>query len=180
MDGASVNDTLMEELEKLLAQRDIPFNRKDHRVLCFPHIINLCSQCVIKTFTKSKRRKNRNAAYDTEDEEDEDWEDEDAEVDADAFPYSSFRDSPTAPSEAELLLRQRRRDPIRVVRKKVRFVRSSGQRRDHLQRIIRDGNEEERFQPPVPQLQPLLDVRTRWDATHRMLNRHRQLRPVSK
>lgn len=176
MDGASVNDTFVAELAVLLAQRDIPFDAKDRRVLCFPHVINLTSQCVTATFTKPKRRKKDTSNNDDDDEEDEES-DEDADLDADAFPYDSFRDPPPAPSAAELVVRQRRRDPVRVVRKKVRFVRASGQRRDHLQRIIRDGNEAGIFQ--LPQLQPLLDVRTRWDATHRMMKRHRQLRQVS-
>ena len=40
----------MEELAKLLQACEIDFDAQDHRIMCFPHIINIC-QHVIAAFT---------------------------------------------------------------------------------------------------------------------------------
>jgi hypothetical protein len=41
----------MEELAKLLQSCDIDFDPLDCRIMCFPHIINICVQHVIANFT---------------------------------------------------------------------------------------------------------------------------------
>ena len=38
---------MMEELEKLLRERDIAFDATDRRIMCFAHIVDLCSGRVI-------------------------------------------------------------------------------------------------------------------------------------
>lgn len=52
MDNASNNDTMMVALAKLLKQRDISFDARDRRVMCFAHIVNLCSGRVISSVSK--------------------------------------------------------------------------------------------------------------------------------
>jgi hypothetical protein len=51
LDNAANNGTFMEHLEILLRLRDIDFDAEDRRIMCFPHIINICCQHIIKEFT---------------------------------------------------------------------------------------------------------------------------------
>ena len=48
MDNASNNDTMMASLQTRLSSRDIAFDAVDRRVMCFAHIIDLCSGRVIR------------------------------------------------------------------------------------------------------------------------------------
>jgi len=41
----------MVELDVLLKARDITFDAEDRRIMCFPHIVNICCQHTIKKFT---------------------------------------------------------------------------------------------------------------------------------
>ncbi len=47
LDNASNNKMMMEGLEIKLAPQDIPFDVTDCHVMCFGHIVNLCSRQVI-------------------------------------------------------------------------------------------------------------------------------------
>ena len=38
---------MVKALEMMLANRDVSFDARDHRIMCFAHIINLCSGRVI-------------------------------------------------------------------------------------------------------------------------------------
>jgi hypothetical protein len=77
------------------------------------------------------------------------------------------------------------RDPIGIAQAIVQACRASGQRREHLQRVITDGNKNHDFGDTlesavvVPQLQLLRDVETRWDSVYLMIRRLRVLRLVS-
>jgi hypothetical protein len=53
MDNATNNDTFIRSLANLMEERGIPwFDNPAHtRVMCFPHIVNLASEAVIKQFT---------------------------------------------------------------------------------------------------------------------------------
>lgn len=51
LDNAANNGTFMVELAELLHARDIPFDAEDRRIMCFPHIVNICCQHAIKKFT---------------------------------------------------------------------------------------------------------------------------------
>jgi hypothetical protein len=43
----------MEELAKILLVQEIPrpFNAQDNCIMCFPHVVNICCQHVIRKFT---------------------------------------------------------------------------------------------------------------------------------
>ena len=67
----------------------------------------------------------------------------------------------------------------------VRALRASGQRREHLDTIIDNGNKDGFFfigesttPVQVQHLQLLRDVKTRWDSVYYMIRRLRLLRPV--
>ena len=47
MDNASNNDAMMVALVMKLKLRDVSFDARDHRIMCFAHIIDLCSGRVI-------------------------------------------------------------------------------------------------------------------------------------
>ena len=51
LDNAANNGTFLEELEILFRERDIDFDHLDRRIMCFPHVINICCQHVIAKFT---------------------------------------------------------------------------------------------------------------------------------
>jgi len=42
---------MMEELEYLLQEREIEFDKLDRRVMCFPHVINICVKHVLDKFS---------------------------------------------------------------------------------------------------------------------------------
>lgn len=48
---------MMAELSKLLVACDIKFNAKDRHIMCFPHIINLCTQAVLTVFDSPNKEK---------------------------------------------------------------------------------------------------------------------------
>lgn len=48
MDNASNNRTMMQELETSLKSREIDFDADDRRIMCFAHVIDLCSGRVIR------------------------------------------------------------------------------------------------------------------------------------
>jgi hypothetical protein len=48
LDNAGNNKTMMEALEKKLEERDIPFDATDRRIMCYAHVVNLCSGAVIR------------------------------------------------------------------------------------------------------------------------------------
>lgn len=142
----------MRYLENLLADRDIKFDAKDNRIMCFPHIINICTQHVIKKFTDPD-------LFD----DDEDPEDLDLE---------RFLDLPSSGSPSTT------KDIIASVRYFIRYVRASGIRREEFQKIIATGNASG-WAPKLPQNQLLHDVKTRWDSLYFMLRRFLQMRLVN-
>lgn len=160
LDNAANNGTFMTELAALLYSRDINFDAQDRRIMCFPHIINICSQHVISKFT------NIELANATE-----------------ATPVILAPNNATRQSFNNAVSC----DPIALGRNTVRVLRSSGQRRDTFDDIIKDGNDKGWFgktgNPPVNiQLRPLQllrDVKTRWDSVYFMIKRLREMRPVS-
>ena len=127
--------------------------------MCFPHVINICCQHVIAAFT--------NPAL--------------------ASSFDEFiAERPLGPANQQTFEEAVTRDPVALGRNTVRALRSSGQRRDSFDDIVRDGNEKGWFQvgtPPVPVQLPsrqlLRDVVTRWDSVYYMITRLCEMHPVS-
>ena len=51
VDNASNNETMLQELERLLLARDIPFNATDRKIMCYGHIVDLSSGRVIRALS---------------------------------------------------------------------------------------------------------------------------------
>jgi hypothetical protein len=161
MDNASVNYTMMQELEIMFNERDIDFDAADRQIMCYRHIVNLSSGRVIEGATKA-------AATATTD----------CDEDCSGPPPP---DLPGQQSYDDALAR----DPIALSRNVVRAIRASGTQRNAFDEVITDGNKNKWFlvgQPlTVTKIVPkqlLRDVCTRWDSVYQMLNRLREMRPV--
>jgi hypothetical protein len=159
MDNASNNATMLQELARLLEERDIVFDPIDRKVMCYAHVIDLCTGRVIDALTKKR----------TGDDDDDD---------SSGLPLPTTHNEQTYDEAVA-------RDPIALGRAVVRAIRASGTRRDAFDELIETGNKKGYFtagQPAqtveVKKLQLLRDVRTRWDSVYYMLNRLRELRPV--
>jgi len=159
LDGASNNGTFMQELATLLQAREIDFDPLDRRIMCFPHVINICCQHVIANFTNIEL----------------------AEA-AEEF----VAVLPPGLSDRQTFEEAVKRDPVALGRNIMRVLRNSGQRCDLFDDIVGNGNEKGWFQagnPPrpiqLPLVQLLRDVATRWDTIYYMVRRLCEMRPVS-
>lgn len=160
LDNASNNKTMMQELAKMLAARDIPLDATKNRIMCFPHVVHLCVQDVIHVFSNAKPS-DLNSVFD-----------------------ANLFDSDD-PSKKDDYVAAVAGHPINKAREMVRNIRSSGLRRDEFAKITRSGNAEGWFRDrsgaviKVPERELIRDVPTRWDSTFFMMNRLRVMRPVS-
>jgi hypothetical protein len=148
---------MMEELEVLLQQREIDFDAKDRRIICFPHTMNICVKHVLDKFS-----------------------DADLDTMAQAFIHAFPDDS----VNKDLYLAAVQDCPISLGRNVVRTIRASGLRRDEFMDVVKDGNRRGWFKSDgqvvqVPENELLQDVRTRWDSVFYMINRLRAMRLVS-
>jgi hypothetical protein len=188
----------MRELGSLLAAREtataVGFDPLNHRIRCYAHVINVCSSHVVVSVTSTSKAylsnlkvpidSNYGTCADSDDESD---------GDGDANPDVQELDLPDVyDDEGNARLRSWfagiKRDPLRRARRIIRLLRSSDQRREGFRKFIQDGNENKWFKKKgddgklvyicVPELQPLRDVKTRWDSVYMMLQRLRCLRPV--
>jgi hypothetical protein len=149
----------MQELATLLQAREIDFNPLDHRIMCFPHVINICCQHVIADFTNIELAKA-----------------------AEEFVAALPPGLPDRQTFEEAV----KWDPVALGCNIVHVLRKSGQRRDLFDDIVQDGHEKGWFQvgnPPrgirLPLVQLLRDVATRWDSVYYMVRRLHEMRPVS-
>ena len=148
MDNALNNKTMMESLQAMLAPCEIAFDVKDHRIMCFAHIIDLCSKRVVLA-----------ASNGVEDSDDG---------------YSSSDDNTTPPSDpisqACAVIRAIRGSGSR--RNAFNEATATGNTKGYFKQgqpakpVI------------IKQLQLLRDVCIRWDSIYYMLRRLRELHLV--
>lgn len=197
LDNAANNDVAMEELQVLLANRQITdFDPLNNRVRCYAHIINICSSHVIASFTSTSKSylSQLNVPLDPEsptcgnlDSDDESSDSGDGDQDFKLKLPGCY--SRRGKSMLSTWVEGLERDPLRRARRVIRLLRSSDEHRTGLKKLIQDGNERgwftvkdsngNRDTVTVPELQLLRDVKTRWDSVYMMLLRLRELRPVS-
>jgi hypothetical protein len=198
---------MMKELKRLLAEREVSFHSNDNRIMCFPHVVNIATQNIIRALTNPDLMdddEDENEADNDEDNSDEDNGDEvngdedngdednsDEEDDDEQDEDDDEEDEDDQGQRGNNMLRKGasnyqdacRENPIDLCRQIARTVRSSGQRRDDFDEMITKGNIKGWFKVDgqvvqVSQLQLLLDVKTRWDSTFTMMKRFIELQPV--
>ena len=159
--------------------------------MCIPHTIHIAVTHIIRDFFGEPRRGKRRAhnkgqvADELPPHEDDDPDDSDGSDDSDDF--DSGTNAPQkAAGENQTYEEALARNPLVLIRKLVRGIRSSGQRRDAFRDVIREGIQNRSFIDPqngkavtsLPEHELLRDVATRWDSTHSMITRAQELRLV--
>ena len=194
----------MEKLQSLLDEREtltkVGFDCLDHRIRCYAHIVNICSSHIVASVTSTSKSylSDLKVPVDTNyvasgdqlgDDSDDEPDDNNPGPGHDTIslePAQCF--DARGDAELERWFAGFKRDPLRRARRLIQFLRSSDQRREGLRKFIEDGNcrgwftgkdNGKRIVLHVPQLELLRDVKTRWDSVYMMLERLRQLRPVS-
>jgi hypothetical protein len=159
MDNASNNATMLQELARLLEERDIVFDPVDRKVMCYAHVIDLCTGRVVDALTKK-------------------WTDDDDDDDSSGLPLPTTLNEQTYDEAVA-------RGPIALGRAVVRAIQASSTLCNAFDELIETGNKKGYFKAGEPaqtvevqKLQLLRDVCTQWDSVYYMLNRLRELRPV--
>jgi hypothetical protein len=188
----------MRELESLLMEREtetgimINFDSLNHRVRCYAHIINICASHIISSVTSSKTYDSflsvsHDLTYTTHSDPQDEPDNSDGDDDIDELELADCYIDRGDP-ELKRWFEGIRHDPLRRTRRVIRLLRSSGERREGFRNFICDGNKCNWFttkdkkgkhvQTKVPVVQPLRDVKTRWDLVYLMLWHLRELQPV--
>ena len=165
----------MKELQILLVKRDIMFDHLNNRVMCYPHIINICSAHIVAASTQVSKKYLDSNSLDGDDDDDFNP------------PSSCYRTGPqldemfiaSQPSERQVWLRSLNRDPVKLVADIVRHIRASDSRKQVFADIVQLCTKDDRQLRGAPPLQLIQHVRTRWDSVYLMLQRFRVLRKVS-
>ena len=165
MDNLNTNDAMMRKIAELLEDREISFNAKDSRIMCFPHIINIAVQHVLAKMTSAP------VDSDADSEGNDSTDSDNQDLSADQRGRGQTFESACA------------EDPIGRCRRLVVKLRSSGQRRDDFNNWVKTGNEKNWFKikgqvVKLPHKELLRDVPTRWDSTYQMIKRCVEMRPV--
>lgn len=112
MDNLETNTAMMRELEILFTQREIPYDARNYRIFCFPHIINIIVQHVVDKFSSPSGLKDN----------------------------SSKNENPGRPYlHPETIEEACACCPLQRARKIIVTIRSSGQRRDQWIKWINTG-----------------------------------------
>ncbi|KAJ6479359.1 hypothetical protein DFH09DRAFT_951437, partial [Mycena vulgaris] len=160
MDNATNNDTLVDAFARKCRENGIAFEARHARMRCMPHTIHLAALKLLEAIgalTKEERIKvkgnSRDSAY-------QDSATESTSRNADNL-ATHESDSPDDTGSVK---------PTSL-RKIVRHVRSSPQRRAIWKKEVRDANEQAGNDDSSLIL--ILDVKTRWSSTHQMLRASR-------
>ena len=149
-DNASNCDTTMETLEELFRKENIPFCRIGNRIRCFPHVVNISVQTVIKELNENP-----------------------------SDPVIQSAPDPSAPSEElKQYAAALKSKPVIKTREIIATCRRSGERRAELKTMIETGNATSTWPTPggkVRVLQLLRDCETRWSSTFNMIDRMMEL-----
>ncbi|KIK80919.1 hypothetical protein PAXRUDRAFT_157343, partial [Paxillus rubicundulus Ve08.2h10] len=158
LDSAANNDTAMVELSRiLLEEQEFFFNPVDRHIHCFPHIYNLCVQCMLDKYTHTDFSQCPQM-----------WNNSAGVV--------IYRDSYT---------KTVCNNPIGQGRDIIHTICSSSLHHLNFRQTLISGNEQEWFTNDkgniimLPVVQLLHNVKTHWDSTYYMINCLHALQQVS-
>ena len=167
----------MKALQALLVKRDIPFDHLNNRIMCYPHIINVCTAHIVAASTQVSRKYLDSNGLDGDGDDD------------DGFDPSSLRDRigpqldeafiASQVPERQVWLRSLSRDPVKLVADIVRYIHASDSRKQAFADLVALSNKLDPESRDTLPLQLIQHVRTRWDSVYLMLQRFRVLRKVS-
>ncbi|KAF8805312.1 hypothetical protein BYT27DRAFT_7105218, partial [Phlegmacium glaucopus] len=131
------------------------FNAKEHRIMCFPHIINIAVQQILSKMTSVKAPEGKGDDYDLNVSN--------GDNDREHGTRQTFEDACA-------------QDPIDRLCNTVVAIRASGQHRDAFMAWVKTGNENSWFmnKGQAVQIAPkqlLQDIHTRWDSTYQIIRR---------
>ncbi len=144
---------------------------------CFPHVVNISVKHGLTALTKvdlssaflEETVDSISTLNDPEGESDPQLD----EIDSDCAAASNIF-LQNDPEYMEAL----RNDPIKRAQELVNVCRVSGQRREELMEIIKAGNQTGAFPKPIPEVQLLRNVDTRWSSIYLMIDHLLELYPV--
>ena len=187
----------MRELQSCLAKRHkisnfVNFDHRDNRIRCYAHIINICSSHIIASVTSTSKSYLGRLNIPFDDSKTINQHDDDALDDfnfEDEIEEQYLPDGYNKPAgpKSRSWVEGIRCDPLRHVKRVVHLLRSSNECRMAFCMLIQDGNDHGWFKRTDSQhtlikvllLEPLMDVKTRWDSVYLLLRRLRRLRLVS-
>ncbi|KAJ7617525.1 hypothetical protein DFH06DRAFT_1012501 [Mycena polygramma] len=140
----------MAEIRDELTRLHIPFDVEGNRIRCFPHVVNIAVKTGLKEVAELPPYHPDVVLDDN----------------GNVIPQS-LRDNIA-------YWRALESDPVAEARSLVTACRASGQRREALEKVIREGNDAGGFGDPAEELRVvglLKDVETRWSATFLMIDR---------
>ncbi|EUC58183.1 HAT family dimerization protein, partial [Rhizoctonia solani AG-3 Rhs1AP] len=157
-DNASNNNTAMTELavQVQIQEQFDTFHPEWNRIRCFPHILNLAVQSILKSLRVSAAKYRE---------------------------YMEKHELAVSPA-TEGYLNAMESDPVEAVRGSIAACRSSGTRREEFEKAVQKGNEDGTFKLPngqviqLPNLQLLRDSPTRWGSTFLMMERYEIMSPA--
>lgn len=165
----------MKELQELLVKREIMFDHLNNRIMCYPHIINICTSHIVAASTRVSKKYLDSNGLDGDDEDEFD-------------PISPrHRTGPeideeftaSQPPGRQAWLKSLNSDPIKRVADIVRYIRASDGRKQTFAGIVQLCTKGDPDLCNAPPLQLIQHVKTRWDSVYLMLQRFRFLRKVS-
>ena len=151
LDNASNNNTAMQKFTGLLKSHGITsdFDANDCRIMCLPHILNICSKHVVEKYMSA---------------------------DFLSVPSGAWVDLHGAAINKSLYVNAVKKDPIKHGRDIVRAVRASSLHCQAYQTTIIHSNamkvwfDEEGERTELPLLELLRDVKSCWDSIYFMIN----------
>ncbi|CDO72044.1 hypothetical protein BN946_scf184943.g79 [Trametes cinnabarina] len=195
MDNGSNCGTMLEDLERILSEKGIPFHRKGNRIRCFPHVVNISVQRGLRALGCTSKKPSGADAIGTAAEQhstehadephletalaqeetsaepgDPVFDEEDLAIDPD------FNDALQQDPEYEAALSK---NPVKAARELINKARQSGQRREDFDWIVSECIKKKTFSDDTPSGTQLLhDVDTRWSSTFLMIDRLLSLYPA--
>ena len=169
MDNAENNKKCIEKLSELLMEQEfeIMFDPDQRRVMCHPHLVNLCSKHAYKSFMKV------------------DVSEIERDITTNTVKRCSNTEKPVPVDEhisKQDYIQAICNNPLEKARSLVRAIRASGLWCDAFQERIRVGNQHgwHKYPPGTKVLlvELLREVQMHWDMLLFMLNHLRILRPV--